>query len=430
MYAEEARENIKKLSAEITRIEAKADQENRSLTKEEEGWILEAQGSIKELVNYLPQEAETVPKNAKIGGYGMQTVTPRRPAEGGGKDYRSMFNLSKGLDSGGFKDTSEFLRCIDSGRFDPRLDILNTMQETVPSSGGFAVPTEFSADWLDASLPNEIVRKLCRVYPMVSESKDIPGWDGADMSAGATHGGFTMTFIAEGQQGSAQTPKMRKVTLNAKMASIYVNASLELTQDAASFDQNLKAALIKSIGYGIDRYCINGTGAGQPLGILNAGCKVQVTKESGQAADTLVYGNLKKMFARQLNPQNAVWLFNNSTIPELLEQSVSVGTGGDFVPLLNEQNGQFTIFGRPVFFHPAMPTLGDEDDCAFVDFSFYGLGLRKELWIDQSDSPRWDYRERSYRILMRFDAMPTLDKAVTPEHGDSLSPIVTLGERA
>jgi HK97 family phage major capsid protein len=113
----------------------------------------------------------------------------------------------------------------------------------------------------------------------------------------------------------------------------------------------------------------------------------------------------------------------------LLEQSVAVGTGGDFVPLLNEKDGKFTIFGRPVYFHPAMPALGDEDDCAFVDFSFYGLGLRKEIRIDQSDAPRWDYRERSYRILMRFDGMPTLDSAITPEHGDTLSPIVTLEAR-
>ncbi|MCK4827438.1 phage major capsid protein, partial [bacterium] len=87
-------------------------------------------------------------------------------------------------------------------------------------------------------------------------------------------------------------------------------------------------------------------------------------------------------------------------------------------------------FGRPVFFHPSMPTLGDDDDCAFVDFNFYALGLRQEVGIDQSDAPRWDYRERSYRILMRFDGMCTLDQAVTPEHGDTLSPIVTLAERA
>mgnify|MGYP001179296610 FL=1 len=190
----------------------------------------------------------------------------------------------------------------------------------------------------------------------------------------------------------------------------------------------MRAALIKSIGYGIDRYCLSaaGTGAGCPQSILNAPCKIQVAGEHGQATDTVTYQNIKKMFARQLNPQNAVWLFNNSSVPELLEVTVQVGLGGNVVPLLNEKDGSFTIFGRPVFFHPSMPALGDADSAAFVDFSFYGLGLRKELWIEQSDAPRWDYRERSYRILMRFDAMCTLDKVITPEHGATLSPIVTL----
>ena len=100
------------------------------------------------------------------------------------------------------------------------------------------------------------------------------------------------------------------------------------------------------------------------------------------------------------------------------------------MPLLNEKDGKFTIFGRPVYFHPSMPALGDEDDCAFVDFNFYGLGLRKEVWIEQTDAVRWLYPERSFRILMRFDGMCTLDKAITPEHGNTLSPIVTLAERA
>jgi HK97 family phage major capsid protein len=319
---------------------------------------------------------------------------------------------------------------MDSGRYDPRLDVLNTANEGTPSQGGFSVPVEFARDWLDSSLPNEIVRNLCRVYPMTSETKEIPGWDSADMTAGQTHGGFKMSFLAESAAASAQTPKMRKITLNAKMAAIYVNASLELIQDGQDFVTNLETALKKSIGYGLDRYCISGNGAGCPLGALNAPCKVQIAKESGQAADTVQYGNLKKMFARQLNPESAVWIFNATSIPELLEQSVAVGTGGSFVPLLNEKDGKFTIFGRPAYFHPSMPTLGDEDDCAFIDWNFYGLGLRQEVWIDTSDAPRWDYRERSYRILMRFDAMCTLDKAVTPEHGDTLSPIVTLAERA
>lgn len=428
MYSETKRK-IADLSAKITEVNERAINEGRGMSREEMSIIAQMEGTIVALEKQLPEKAMTVPGNYDFAtgkSYGVATKSS-------GRDYKSMFSLSRGsLSNGGFKDAAEFLRVIDSGRYDPRLDILNTANETTPSEGGFSVPTEFASEWLDASLPNEIVRNLCKVYPMTSETKDVPGWDGADMSSGQTHGGLTMQFLGESAQASAQTPKMRKITLNARMAAIYVNASIELIQDGRDFATNLEGALKKSIGYGIDRYCISaaGTGAGCPQSVLNAGCKIQVAKESGQVADSIVYQNLKKMFARQLNPQNAVWIFNATSIPELLEQSVAVGTGGDFVPLLSERDGRFTIFGRPVYFHPSMPTLGDEDDCAFVDFNFYALGLRSEVWLDTSDAPRWDYRERSYRILMRFDGQCTLDQAITPENGDTLSPIVTLAERA
>jgi len=344
--------------------------------------------------------------------------------------FRGMFGYSRGqrLETGGFKDASEFLSAIESGRFDPRL-VRASMGSTVPSEGGFSVPAGFSAEWLDASLPDEVVRNLCRVFPMTENTLAVPGWDGADMSSAATHGGFTMTFMAEGSTATPQTPKMRQIMLNARTGGIYCDASIELVQDGKNFTTNLQTALTKSIGYGLDRFCIAGTGAGQPQGVLNAPCKIQITKETGQVNDTIQYGNLKKLFARQLNPDKAVWLFNPSAIPELLEQSVAVGVAGSFVPLLNESSGQFKIFGRPVYFHPAMPALGDADDCAFVDFNFYALGLRQEVAIDISDAPRWLQRERSFRILMRFDGQCTLDKAVTPEKGATLSPVVTLAAR-
>lgn len=436
MYSE-TKENIVKLSQKIGEIRMNAMNKKRELSGEETGLICEMESQIDSLRMELPASGpQTMPRNTTIfnqssgGGYTTRQVRQSDPFAGG-RDYRSFFNIGDGpLDTGNFKDAADFLRVIDSGRFDPRLQILNTMVEGVPSSGGFAVPVEFARDWLDASLPTEIVRNLARVYPMTSETKEIPGWDGADMSGSATHGGLTMQFLDESAGATAQTPKMRKITLAAKMAAIYVNASLELVQDGRDFATNLENALKKSIGYGIDRYCITGSGSGCPQGVLNASCKIQVEKETGQLADTIFYGNLKKMYARQLNPQGAVWLFNATSIPELLEQSVAVGTGGDFVPLMREQNGQFVIFGRPVYFHPSMPSLGDADDCAFVDFGFYGLGIRQEVVIDQSDAPRWNYRERSYRILMRFDGQCTLDKAVQPENGDTLSPIVTLAERA
>ena len=279
-------------------------------------------------------------------------------------------------------------------------------------------------------MPTELVRNHCKVYPMTSETLVVPGWDGADMSAGATHGGLTMSFMAEGSTATAQTPKMRNIQLTARMAGVYVDASVELVQDGTNFENNLRGALQKSIGYGIDRYLLAGSGSGCPQGILNAACKIEIEKETGQIKDSLIYENFKNMFARQLNPDAAVWVLNPTSIPELLEVSVAVGTGGSHVPLLNEKSGTYTIFGRPCYFHPVMKTLGDVGDVAFVDFSMYAMGLRSEVWIDTTDAIRWLERERSFRILLRFDGMCTLDTEITPENGETLSPIVTLKEPA
>jgi HK97 family phage major capsid protein len=430
MEQKEIRERIEQYSGILADMDVDCKGEQRVLNSKGEDVRKKISDAIKDLRMQLPvggpltRPGPRGQDNRTIGGTEQATA----PA---GRDYRSMFGHGREerLDNGGFESCAEFLRVMDSGRYDPRLQVRASMGEGIPSSGGFSVPSAFASEWLDASLPTEIVRNLCRVYPMTSETLEIPGWDGADMSAGATHGGLTMQFMAEGSTETPQTAKMRKIQLTARMAGIYVDASIELIQDGKDFATNLQTALRQSLGYGIDRFCINGSGAGCPQGVLQAPCKIQIAGETGQRADTLVYQNIKKMFARQLNPGNAVWLFNNSVTPDLLEMSVAVGTGGSFVPLLNETSGKFTIFGRPVYFHPSMPAIGDADDAAFVDFNFYGLGVRSEVWVDITDAVRWTQRERSFRILMRFDGQCTLDAAVIPEHGVSLSPIVSMAAR-
>lgn len=94
------------------------------------------------------------------------------------------------------------------------------------------------------------------------------------------------------------------------------------------------------------------------------------------------------------------------------------------------QDGKFTIFGRPVIFTPHMPTVGDAGDCGFVDFSAYALGIRKDISIDKFNAPGWTEDLVSYRIIVRFDGQGVLDSAITPENGATLSPFVTLAERA
>lgn len=338
-------------------------------------------------------------------------------------------NSSRTLDKGGFKNGSEFLDVINSGRFDSRLQ-RDSQIENTPSLGGFSVPEAMTAQWLDDSLPNEIVRPLCQNWSMSSNTRNIPGWDGEDQSAGELFGGFKMEFLAETGTGTKQTGKMRLISLQAKKGAIFCDISSELEQDGLGFDAQLKSALTKSIGYGIDKYCITGSGAGVPQGVFSSPALITVAKEAGQSADSIVYENLVKMYARQLNKKRAVWLFNDDAVPQLMQISIAVGTGGSHVKLLNENDGKFTIFGRPVYFVPHMPTVGNALDCGFIDFGAYALGMRKEMAIDKSNIPGWTQDLVSYRILIRFDGQGVLSQAVAPENGATLSPFVGLAERS
>ena len=57
--------------------------------------------------------------------------------------------------------------------------------------------------------------------------------------------------------------------------------------------------------------------------------------------------------------------------------TVAIGTGGNYVTVLSESNGQFKILGRPVFSPPNLPLLGDANDIMFVDLSQYAIGIRR-----------------------------------------------------
>lgn len=195
-----------------------------------------------------------------ILGDGPDAGYPKKPNSKGSvrtagdkKDYRSIFDVKGSLSKDGFKSASEFIEVVGSGLFDQRLQRAS-MLGGVDSTGGFSVPEEMTAEWLDASLPMEIVRPLAQVWPMASATRKIPAWDGEDMSEGELFGGFSMEMLDEEQEATKQTGKVRQIKLEAKKGAIFVDISAELEADGLGFAAQLKSAMQKSIGYGIDKF--------------------------------------------------------------------------------------------------------------------------------------------------------------------------------
>lgn len=427
---------ITALTGAVKRAVERVNDEHRALTKEEEKVISRALLRVEELLLKEPEPGrltlEDGPLGYRDGAIPMGQYSGRSTAHDGpamDKTFRGMFysgNTRRQLDTGKFKD-GEFLEILASQRHDPRL--VRSMLEGTPSAGGFSVPEVLAAKWLDSALRDEIVRPLATVWPMTSKTRSVPAWDDHDQSSGELFGGLKMEFLAEEGTGTKQTAKLRLITLDAKKGAIYIDASNELVSDGLGFESQLETALKKSISYGFDKYFLTGVGGGMPQGVFASPALITVSKEGAQVAGTIEYANLVKMFARQLNKSRAVWLFNDNAVPQLLEITIPIGTGGSHVPLLKENSGKFTIFGRPVYFTPIMPALGSAMDCGFIDFGSYAIGMRKEVSIDKSNIPGWTTDVMSYRIIVRFDGMGTLDAAITPENGDTMSPFVTIEER-
>lgn len=375
-------------------------------------------------------------------GRSVSVGSASRPRSGKTK-YAELFGLGSGLSRGGFANSNEFFAAVHTGLADTRLTGIRAaapgQSETSPSTGGFVVPDQFSQQVLDVSLESEIVRPRATVWPMTSKTRKIPGVDGYVHTGGTLLGGVTQAFVNEGDTLPLQEIKVWLLELVAKKMGLTIQASNELLADG-NFDELVGAKLIQACSWLLDNAFLWGTGVGMPRGVFNDPALITVAKDASQIAATITYSNIQNMFAR-LHPScrnSAVWVFTSDAIPQLLQLALlfknEAGTdyvGGSSAPILTRgPNGEFELLTRPVLFSEKLQALGTVGDALLADFSQYGIGLRRELFLEKSFHVGFTNDTCWYRLTARLDAMGTWKAPITPEHGNTLSPFVTLATRS
>lgn len=189
----------------------------------------------------------------------------------------------------------------------------------------------------------------------------------------------------------------------------------------------------------LDYAFLSGTGAGQPLGILNAAATIAVAKESGQAAATITYTNVRSMISR-LAPEafsSAVWLVHPSAISELLGLQVVIkdaGTavGGERVPVLSETgSGQMSLLTRPIVISEACSVLGAAGDIILADAKEYLVGLREDITLVRDTSVGFNTDEIYLKLRLRADGTPIASAPQAPRGtgAATVSPFITLAAR-
>lgn len=313
--------------------------------------------------------------------------------------------------------------------------------EAVPSDGGFLVQQDFALDLL--ALMHELGDIIGRVrgIPISAQSNGIklPAIDESSRVDGSRWGGVQAYWANEADTVTSTKPKFRELDmrLNKLFGIGYVTD--ELLADAAALESVLTQAFTEELTFKTEDAIVNGTGAGQPLGLLNSGAVVEIAKESGQAALTVVTANIINMFARlpRRSGTKAVWLINQDIWPQLWQLTLGTGTAvvllyrppGVSGPNVNEPFG--TLLGRPVLPVEYCATLGTAGDIILADLSQYLMIDKGGVSQASSMHVRFINDEMTFRFIFRVDGQPAWNKPVTPFKGtNTQSPFISLAVRA
>ena len=244
--------------------------------------------------------------------------------------------------------------------------ISNVMQEGVDADGGYLVPDEYDDRLIEKLKEENIFRKLC--HP-VTTSGDHKINIAASTPAAA--------WIEEGEALTFGDATFSQILLDAHKLHVAIKVTEELLYDS-KFDLEtfILNAFSKALANAEENAFINGSGTGQPLGILAAtgGADIGVTTASSTAitADeiiNLVY-SLKRPYRK-----NAAFLMNDQTVAAVRKLKDGTGTYLWHEALTADEPNK--LLGYPVYTSEFMPTIeAGAKTIAFGDFDYYNIGDR------------------------------------------------------
>jgi len=309
----------------------------------------------------------------------------------------------------------------------------------IGSEGGFLLQSETSIDLMTSGFNNSEVLSRCQKRTLTgSESLEIVGLDETSRADGSRGGGVRVYTDAELSQITSSSTKFNKIKLAPERMTGMYYASDKILMNATFLGQEMRQLFTEEFAFKSQDLVMEGTGAGQALGLKNCDAKIDISKEVGQAADTIVSENILNMIMRfyiRGGAGNVVWLGNRNIYKTLREMSYAIGTGGEmarmFVPPgIGGTNG--SMEGIPVVFIEQAESLGDAGDLWLCDFSQYLCVDYGDINEASSIHFKFDYSQTTFRFVYYFDGQPRVVSPITPFKGTSntVSPFIRIEARA
>lgn len=367
--------------------------------------------SLSDQIAQLIQNMQDVPA-VKNSGYFTQ--------DGGKADAR-------------IKSFGDFLIAVTRGdetRLKSVYGSVKTLSEDSGVAGGYAVPTDYSTQLLNAIRQASAVMSLVNPTPVSTRSGEWPVLDyttAPTAGVGDTAMGANATFSKRAELGTfANTePKFAMLKWQVNSIGAVVPVSNELIADSAvSIDAlltNLAATLFAAKReYGV----LNGNGVGEPLGILNASDSVSVSAASG---NTFAYVDASNMIAKFKGMGGrAAWVMHPSTVPDIAR--FEVGTGGAvWVNNMSQGFLNMPLLGYPVILSEHLPQADSSGHVVLADFGQYLFLERGGFTVGFSPHRYFEDGKSAWRFESRYDGRPGFKGPITlggPGSAYTMSPFV------
>lgn len=375
--------------------------------------------------------------SANVSTRKTDPVVPQTTVTGGVE--RKMQNGNFGYDTAGsyFKDVKNSAMGTHSEELLKAKKFQNSQREAVGSDGGFLVPTDIMDGVQSAIESDDSLLSRCRTFNTNGNKAELRVNEAAPWSGNGQN--IAANWVGEGKQIASSEAKFKDVTVKAHKLAALIPVSEEMAEDSALVESFIRQETPEVFVAAINNAIVSGNGVGKPTGILNSNFGFEVAKEGGQAADSLVFGNLKKLHTHTLPRarKNGIWLYNAAVEEELIGLKLDTGsTDGVSVYLPNNSIAGApygTLWGKPAFpMIGAMPQLGDKGDICFVDLSYYYAvlkvgGLKQRISTDFL----FDTDEMAFKYTFRMGGLCPFSAPQGTENGNyKLSGFTYLQERA
>lgn len=299
------------------------------------------------------------------------------------------------------------------------------MSEGLGADGGYMVMPEFAGGIIDRVYANQLWGRTDN-YSVTGNALTFLANAETSRATGSRHGGMRGYWMSgEGATLTASKPTLREVTLKLAKLGVVVYLTQELIDDGgAALQQYVARKASEEFQFMIGDALINGTGVGQPLGLLSYPSLVSVAKETGQVAATLAVENIVKMYSRFYAPNmgSSLWLHNQDIFPQLATMSLGLGAAGvaTYLPPGGLSGSPYaTLMGRPMQPTEFNATLGTQGDLVLADLG-QTLSISKG-GIAQAVSMHVQFLtdQLALRFVMRLNAGPWESAPITPYKGAS-----------